>query len=206
VTVWPIGEAPPACKSTNNAEPGLITAELMIAKLGANWQHHLFKRRRRRYHACRDRRVRYLIPIQKVAVTGANFLWGTRSGGYLGPVGDSYFNSVTQVLYGGQDASAGEPSSLITHHTGEQGHLTHRPAPAVRRYGPPAQLGNRPPGINSATVPPPGSIGLSCLQEATAAPYRQAQRGEPAHQAPPDQQAHRPPGSTGETGPPGSAV
>ena len=116
VTVWPAGEARPLA-STNNAEPGLITPNSMTAKLGANGSVSI-------YNANGSTNVvidvvGYLIPMDKVVVSGSQFWVGaTAPTTSQGKVGDTYFDSGNKALYGPKDANGwGPPTDL----TGQQG-------------------------------------------------------------------------------------
>ena len=98
VTVWPAGEARPLA-STNNAEPSLITPNSMTAKLGANGSVSI-------YNANGSTNVvidvvGYLVPMDKVVVSGSRFWVGTTAPTTSqGKVGDTYFDSGNKALYG----------------------------------------------------------------------------------------------------------
>ncbi len=116
VTVWPTGEARPLA-STNNAEPGLITPNSIVAKLGAGGAISIFNA-----NGSTDvvvDVVGYLVPMDKVVVTGAQFLVGSVApAANLGKVGDTYFDSGNKALYGPKTADGwGPPIDL----TGAQG-------------------------------------------------------------------------------------
>ena len=111
LTVWPSGEARPLA-STNNAEPGLVTPNAMIAKLGTNGSISIFNATGST-HVVIDV-IGYLVPLDKIVVTTPAFLVGTAApAATVGKVGDTYFDSVNQILYGPKDAAGwGQPSSL----------------------------------------------------------------------------------------------
>ncbi len=128
ITVWPAGEARPLA-STNNAEPGLVTPNSVTAKLGANGSVSV-------YNANGSTNVvidvvGYLVPMDKVVVSGSQFWVGTAAPTTSqGKEGDTYFDSLAKVLYGPKDANGwGEPVNLA----GQQG--------AVGAMGPQGPIG-----------------------------------------------------------------
>ncbi len=151
LTVWPAGEPRPLA-STNNAEPGLITPNSMIAKLGTNGSISIFNAAGST-HVVIDV-VGYLVPLQKVAVTGAQFLVGTTEpAATLGQIGDTYFNTVAKVLYGPKGVSGwGQPSSLA----GSQGPVG--PVGPIGDAGPPGPVGQAGPSGSGGAQGPAGIV------------------------------------------------
>ena len=200
LTLWPSGEPRPLA-STNNAEPGLITPNSMIAKLGTDGSISIFNAAGST-HVVIDV-VGYLVPLQLVGVTGAHSVGSTEPAAALGQVGDTYVNTVTKVLYGPKGASGwGQPSSLA----GSQGAVG--PAGPAGNAGPPGSDGNTgPPGPTGATgqTGPPGSVGPTGPPGSNGATGDTGPPGSTGQTGPPGSDGNTgPPGSTGQTGPAGS--
>ncbi len=192
LTVWPAGEPRPLA-STNNAEPGLITPNSMIAKLGTNGSISIFNAAGST-HVVIDV-VGYLVPLQKVAVTGAQFLVGTTEpAATLGQVGDTYFNTVAKVLYGPKGVSGwGQPSSLA----GSQGPVGRWAVPERRPQAPTATRRGPPVPRPTAAGHSGGTAGSTDARDTAA----QGRRPEPPALRPGRLPANRPAGTS-----PGPAI
>ena len=94
MTVWPEGEARPNA-SVNNAEPGFISANSTIAKLGANGGINIYNDDGA-VNIAVDL-VGYMIPVSEVTgLAGSKFLVGdTVPGSGTGANGDMYFDTAT---------------------------------------------------------------------------------------------------------------
>ncbi len=99
MTVWPEGEARPN-SSANNAEPGFIASNSMIAKLGTNGGINFYNDLGS-VNIAVDL-VGYTLPVSEVSgLAGSKFLVGdTVPGSGTGADGDMYFDTDTKDLYG----------------------------------------------------------------------------------------------------------
>ena len=98
MTVWPEGEPRPV-SSVNNAEPGFISANSTIAKLGTNGGINIYNDEGA-VNVVVDL-VGYMIPVSEVTgLAGNKFLVGdgAPSAG-TGAIGDTYFDTATKDLY-----------------------------------------------------------------------------------------------------------
>ncbi len=134
LTIWPQGEARPNT-SANNAEPGLVVANSMIAKLGTNGGISIYNLQGA-VNVVIDL-VGYLLPVDQVTgLGGSHFLVGaTPPNAGTGVNGDMYFDTTTKNLYGPKAGGAwGAPVANLT--------------------GPPGPGG---PGVETSTSTPTGA-------------------------------------------------
>jgi hypothetical protein len=105
LTVWPKGETRPNA-SANNAEPGFVAANSMIAKLGATGGISIYNQQGAT-NVVVDL-VGYLIPASAVSgLAGTRFLVGDGvPAGGTGTDGDMYFDTGAKDLYGPKTAGA----------------------------------------------------------------------------------------------------
>ena len=98
LTIWPAGQGRPNA-SANNAEPGFVAANSMIAKLGTGGAVSIFNQQGET-NVIIDV-VGYLLPADQVTGLGSQFLVdaGPPASG-VGGTGDMYFDTATNDLYG----------------------------------------------------------------------------------------------------------
>lgn len=98
LTVWPAGEAQPFT-SANNALPGLIASNSMLAKLGANGAISIFNQTGD-VNVIIDL-VGYTLPLSSVDLPGGSLFSGNAAPTpATGSNGDFYIDLVAKVLYG----------------------------------------------------------------------------------------------------------
>ena len=100
MTVWPEGEPRPV-SSVNNAEPGFISANSTIAKLGGANGGIMIYNDEGFVNVVVDL-VGYMLPVSEVSgLAGNKFLVGDGApGSGTGAVGDTYFDKGSKDLYG----------------------------------------------------------------------------------------------------------
>jgi hypothetical protein len=103
MTVWPEGEPRPV-SSVNNAEPGFISANSTIAKLGINGGINIYNDDG--FVNVVVDLVGYMLPVSEVdGLAGSKFLVGDGApSASTGAIGDTYFDKSTKDLYGPKTA------------------------------------------------------------------------------------------------------
>ena len=98
LTIWPAGEAQPFT-SANNALPGLIAGNSMLAKIGANGAINIFNQRGD-VNVIIDL-VGYTVPLSSVDLPGGSLFSGNGAPtSAIGGNGDFYLDLVAKILYG----------------------------------------------------------------------------------------------------------
>ncbi len=116
LTVWPTGQARPNA-SANNAQPGQVTPNQMVAKLGADQSFSVFNERGQ-VNVVIDVVGVYVpldeVDVGSVAAEGSRFLSGNGApAANLGSVDDMYFDKTNKAFYGPKTASGwGSPVSV----------------------------------------------------------------------------------------------
>ncbi len=166
ITVWPTGHARPDA-SVNNAEPGIISPNQMIAKLGEDQSISIFNERGTT-HVIIDV-VGVLVPLDEVELGAVpasrpGFLSGAgapQAG--LGTVGDLYFDTKGKAFYGPKTANGWGAAVSVQGPRGAQGPpgaqgpAGTQGAPGVQ--GPPGAQG--PPGTSGALEYAYGATGTT---------------------------------------------
>jgi hypothetical protein len=103
MTVWPEGEPRPL-SSVNNAEPGFISSNSTIAKLGTNGGINIYNDDG--FVNVVVDLVGYMLPVSEVdGLAGSKFLVGDGApGSGTGGIGDTYFDKSSKNLYGPKSA------------------------------------------------------------------------------------------------------
>jgi len=102
VTVWPTGETQPLT-SANNALPGLVASNSMLAKLGANGSISIYNQTGS-VNIIVDV-VGYTVPLSNFGGPGANLISGAIApANSVGSDGDFYVDTTHHVLYGPKTA------------------------------------------------------------------------------------------------------
>jgi hypothetical protein len=98
LTVWPTGEPRPL-SSANNALPGMVASNAMLAKLGTNGSVSIFNQQGA-VNVVVDV-VGYLVPLASAQSSGPQLLSGAGApSNTIGIDGDFYVDTTTGVLYG----------------------------------------------------------------------------------------------------------
>lgn len=142
ITVWPTGEPRPDA-SANNAEPGIISPNQMIAKLGSDQSFSVYNERGST-NVIIDV-VGVLVPLDEVAVgatggVGSTFLSGAGAPeAGAGDVGDLYFDTAAKAFYGPKSTSGWGSAVTVQGATGATGATG--PPGATGVAGPPGPAG-----------------------------------------------------------------